>query len=88
MRFLHEPCCSEISEELCFLSHYFCMSYTVNNYHFHCMEKTKIFLEFTKKILFTVEFAADFEISRKLSQNDRESVINCATNIFSSFMAL
>ena len=54
---------------------------------FYCMEKTKIFREFTKKIIFTVEFAVDFEISGKLSQNHREPFINFATNIFSSFMA-
>ena len=60
------------------------MSNPVNNYHLYCKEKMEMFRKFTKKIFFTVEFAVDFKISRKLSQN-RESFINFATNIFSSF---
>ena len=52
MGVLHEPCCSEISEVLCFLSYYFCMSYPVKNYYSYCMEKTEMFRKFTKKIFF------------------------------------
>ena len=85
MGVLHEPCCSEISEVLCFLSYYFCMSNPVKNYYSYCMEKTKMFRKFTKKIFFTPEFAVDFEISRKLSHNHHESFINFPTNNFSSF---
>ena len=69
---------------LCFLIYYFCMSNPVKNYSY-CMEKTEMFRKFTKKIFFTLDLALDFEISRKLSQNYRESFINFATNIFSRF---
>ena len=44
-----------------------------------------MFRKFTKKIFFTLEFAVDFEISRKLSHNHRESFINFPKNNFSSF---
>ena len=56
------------------------MNNLVNDYHFYCMEKTKIFRKFTKKMFFTVEFAVDVEILPKLCRNHCESFINFAAN--------
>ena len=44
-----------------------------------------MFRKFTNKIFFTLELVVDFEISRKLSHNHRESFINFPMNNFSSF---